>query len=97
MGVAEKWVLAQRLVTGTARTSLEKKKLSQIYNVFETQHGKREVLALMIFLFKSCDDPLSAEKLEALISAVDIVIKHLYYFLVEESAKRGEKSSTLEI
>ena len=40
-----------------------------MYSVFETQHGKREALALMIHLFKSCNDPLSAEKLEALINA----------------------------
>ena len=59
--------LAQRLVSGTARSGLEKKKLSQMYSVFENQHGKREALALMIFLFKSCDDSISAEKLEALI------------------------------
>lgn len=61
--------LAQRLVTGTARNSLEKKKLSQMYSIFETQHGNKEALALMIFLFKSCDDSPRAEKLEALINA----------------------------
>ena len=59
--------LAQRLVSGTARSGLEKKKLSQMYSVFENQHGKQEALALMIFLFKSCDDSISAEKLEALL------------------------------
>ena len=63
--------LAQRLVTGTARNSLEKKKLSQMYSVFEIQHGKGEALALMIYLFKSCDDPISAEKLEGLITGAD--------------------------
>ena len=61
--------LAQKLVTGPARNSLEKKKLSQMYSVFETQHGKREALALMVHLFKLCNDPLSAEKLEALVNA----------------------------
>ena len=53
----------------TDRNDLVKKKLSQMYSVFEKQHGKREALALMIFLFKSCDDPLSVEKLETLINA----------------------------
>ena len=61
--------LAQRLVTGTEKNNLVKKKLSQMYSIFETQHGKREALALMILLFKACDDPLSAEKLEALVNA----------------------------
>lgn len=63
--------LAERLVSGTARTSLEEKKLSQMYGVFESQHGPREALALMIFLFRSCDDSLSADKLEALARAAD--------------------------
>ena len=63
--------LAQRLVAGTARNTLEKKKLSQMYSVFETQYGKGEALALMIYLFKSCDDPISAEKLEALVTDAD--------------------------
>ena len=59
--------LAQRLVSGPARSELEKKKLSQMYSVFENQYGKREALALMTFLFNSCDDTISAEKLEVLI------------------------------
>lgn len=63
--------LAQRLVAGTARNTLEKKKLSQMYSVFETQHGKGEALALMIYLFKLCDGPISAEKLEALVTDAD--------------------------
>ena len=61
--------LAQKLVTGPARNSLEKKKLSQMYSVFETQHGKREALALMIHLFKLCNDHPSVKKLEALVNA----------------------------
>lgn len=59
--------LAQMLVTGTARADLVNKKLSQMYRVFEIQHGKREALALMIFLFKSCGDSTSIERLEALV------------------------------
>ena len=59
--------LAQRLVSGPARSELENQKLSQMYSVFENQHGKREALALMTFLFNSCDDTISAEKLEAII------------------------------
>lgn len=66
--------LAQRLVSGAARTELEEKKLSQMYSVFEGQHGSREALALMIFLFRACDDSLSAEKLEAL--ATDLGAHH---------------------
>ena len=53
-------------MSGIARTKLEEKKLSQMYSVFESHHGPREALALMIFLFRSCDDSLSADKLEAL-------------------------------
>ena len=53
-------------MSGAARTNLEEKKLSQMYSVFESQHGPREALALMIFLFRSCDDSLSADKLEAI-------------------------------
>ena len=89
--------LAQRLVTGTEKNNLVKKKLSQMYSIFETQHGKREALALMIFLFKACDDPLSAEKLEALTSADGHYHRASLLFLVEESVKRREESSTLEI
>lgn len=61
--------LAQKLVTGPARNSLEKMKLSQMYSAFDSKHGKREALALMVHLFKVCNDPLSAEKLEALVNA----------------------------
>ena len=63
------YYLAQRLVSGTARQNLEDKKLSQMYSVFESHHGPREALALMIFLFRSCDDSLSADNLEALARA----------------------------
>jgi hypothetical protein len=61
--------LAQRLVPGTERNDLVNKKLSQMYRVFERQHGKGEVLALMIYLFKLCNDPISAEQLEGLVNA----------------------------
>ena len=59
--------LGQRLIMGTDRSSLHRKKLSQMYSVFDKKHGKIEALALMIFLFKLCDDSDSAEKLEALV------------------------------
>ena len=51
----------------------------------------------MIFLFKACDDPLSAEKLKALTSADGHYHRASLLFLVEESVKRREESSTLEI
>ena len=61
--------LAQRLVPGTERNGLVNKKLSQIHRVFESQHGKGEALALMIYLFRLCSDPIRADQLEALFNA----------------------------
>ena len=63
--------LAERLVTGMERNKLESKKLSQMYSVFENQHGLMEAIALVSFLFRVCDDMGSAEEIEALVGQSD--------------------------
>ena len=63
--------LAERLVTGPDRRSIKDQQISQLYTVFRNIYGPQQALALMILLFKVCEDVPSAKELEALVPQSD--------------------------
>ena len=85
--------LAERLVTGTDRRAIKEKQISQLYTVtvFRNRYGPLQALALMILLFRVCEDDPSAKELEALVPPSDSTSRRKALLFSGEGVEEGDR------